>query len=295
MAGDRYYIGGGVIASLVGVGLFSPRAAYHKIIGDAPEPDEDLQRFFRRRAQIEPYVRWILENERGYKLPHINVRYTDPSREYFKAEIDCETECKKNVEIKSVADYYHVRKKWGRDGDPDAVPDHVVAQALWGMPFTGAREAFAVGQIGFDDTRLYPIYYDEELIDGMRKIADDFWHKHVIPRVPPEATTAQDVVDFVRATEGKPLFADQELANLVAEAKELSRQRGQLEKQVEERKNQIKVVLQDCSCIIWNGKTVLTWDSSERRGLNQSRLQAEMPEAFERYYEKSTTRTMRFK
>jgi putative phage-type endonuclease len=85
------------------------------------------------------------------------------------------------VEIKCVGwrSAYH----WG--SDPDAIPDYYRPQVEWQMEVCDVDETHVAAWIGGSDFRIYTIKRNRKLGETLRKIASDFWHGHVLAKVPP--------------------------------------------------------------------------------------------------------------
>lgn len=189
------WVGGGNIAAILKISpLQTPLQAYLGIIGEADPFDAAKLRFFNRRKRVEDYVIPILEEEEGLKIVGRNVRYLDKKFPWMRTEIDAEDELAggiiRNIEIKSVNQF--AARPWGMAGSDEGVPPYVLAQIMLGLSVTDRDEALAVGQIGFDDNRPYPVKRDDALISMIREQAEEFWIVHVVPRVPPPPINLDD-------------------------------------------------------------------------------------------------------
>lgn len=74
--------------------------------------------------------------------------------------------------------------EFGEEGT-DQVPADYALQCHWYMAVTGRPRWDLAVLIGGNQHRHYTIERDEELIDMLRKVADDFWTNHVVTKDPP--------------------------------------------------------------------------------------------------------------
>jgi len=289
---ERYYIGGGNIAGILGVSPFkTPLDEYHTIIGDAPEFAAETLKFFKRRKALEPYAAAMLE-ERGLTVIRQNERYTDPVYPFLRAEIDAETEGDENAEFKSV--HPMAAKLWGMDGSPD-LPTYVTAQAQHGLAVTGRKLCRAVAVIGFDDSRVYEIDSSPDLVLAIRAKAVKFWEDHVLPNVPPAPSTAEDVERWITPDKSQIVVAE-DSADLKADVGELLmayRHSKQAEEQFEALKDRVKLSLGAATTLFMGGKKVITWNPQVANRVDITALKTEEPALAQRFIKPSTSRVFR--
>lgn len=265
---ERYWVGGSSIAAILGLpgALQTPLQVYQTIIGTAPALDEDDRKFFERRRRVEPFVIAILEEERGMKVLQRNHRYTHQSLAHLKAEIDVEVLCqdqkRRNVEIKSV--HFRATDPWGESGDDSGAPVHVVAQAMWGLGFTGVDEAIAWGQIGFDDDRDYLIHRDQETIDMMFDRADRFWTHNVMKRVAPDPVSPADASRMWPTSRWRKVVGDGSLAQALRSMRDLDVQIASLAQQRDVWKLKVQQTMKDADLLVDDsGRSLASWRSSK--------------------------------
>lgn len=291
-AHDRAYIGGGNIAGILGVSPFkTPLDEYHVIIGDAPGIDAETERFFKRRKALEPYAAAMLE-ERGLKVVRQNERYTDSTYPFLRAEIDAETEGDVNAEFKSV--HPLAAKSWGLDEIGEA-PTYVTAQAYHGLMVTQRQLCHVVAVIGFDDSRVYPVTTDNEVALAIRAKAVEFWEEHILPRRPPEPTTAGDVERWLTPDPAAIVVAD-DSADLLADVREFLSLRAFAKQQAEDvdaLKDRIKLAMGAATTLYVGGKKVITWKPQTANRIDTKALRAEAPEVAEAFTKPSESRVFR--
>lgn len=256
----RGYIGGGMIAAILGVSPFgTPLDAYYAITGELDmSPDAPKQSFFDRRKEWEPYAFKCFERCAGIKIVRTNVRYDDPGFAWAKAEIDFETEDGFNGELKTGRP--EVAWMWGTPGLEEP-PLYVTAQVMWGLGVTGKSHCY-VHRFDLDDDAIYHVERDEELIIDIRERALRFWNHHVVPRRPPPPSNVEDVLKLYgkgteRAVEATPdiIQALDARADACAAGKLADANKTMAD-------TKIKLFMRDASVLTIRGKPVATWKAN---------------------------------
>jgi predicted phage-related endonuclease len=318
----RRFIGGSDIAAIMGVGgtfkeadgryvtqtpftVWSKKTAHQ-----VEEMDPDKRRFLDRRKRWEGPIRQMLEEEFDAKIVGFNQRYVDPEVPFFASEIDFEwvdpeTGQVENGEIKTVSPWaYGEKQGWGDPGTSD-VPIHYAAQAMWGLGVKRRSRCMLAAMVGLDDILFYPIKADPVTIATMRQVAVEFWNRFVVPRVPPEPQSAEDVrIQMLRKT-GRPVELD---VVTFEKLQKLRVVRGSLEAfNLEEDSLLVDVgrfILagwglddpaqgEDAS-LTMGGRTVATWKKQGGSHLDQKRLKVERPEIVREFTKAHQYRVLRF-
>ena len=318
----RRFIGGSDIAAIMGVGgtfkeadgryvTQTPFTVWSKKTADHVEDmDPDKRRFLDRRKRWEGPIRQMLEEEFDAKIVGFNQRYVDPEVPFFASEIDFEwvdpeTGQVENGEIKTVSPWaYGEKQGWGDPGTSD-VPIHYAAQAMWGLGVKRRSRCMLAAMVGLDDILFYPIKADPVTIATMRQVAVEFWNRFVVPRVPPEPQSAEDVrIQMLRKT-GRPVELD---VVTFEKLQKLRVVRGSLEAfNLEEDSLLVDVgrfILagwglddpaqgEDAS-LTMGGRTVATWKKQGGSHLDQKRLKVERPEIVREFTKAHQYRVLRF-
>ncbi|HEY9126627.1 MAG TPA: YqaJ viral recombinase family protein [Acidobacteriaceae bacterium] len=285
---NRYYIGGGNIAGILGLSPFkTPLDEYLTIIGDQEEPSQDQLDFFARRKALEPFAIELFQRQTGKSIIRANERYTDAEHTFIRAEIDAETDSE-NVEIKSV--HPLAAHHWGDPG-ADAIPTYVTAQAMHGLMVRGRRVCYPVAMIGFDDFRVYRVERDEETIAGIRAHAVAFWRNHVERMTPPPPTTSEDVLRLFPRDNGASVEATPEIIEALSEL----RQCKAAEKRADALAECIKVFLGEATTLTLGGKPLASYKHQSSIRFDQKAFAAEYPALFELFKRSSETRVFRIK
>lgn len=172
--------------------------------------------------------------------------------------------------------------KW-KDG---AVPAHYLAQCHHYMAVLGASAWYIAVIIYGREFKYVRIERDEEIIQNLIRIEQDFWENHVLQKVMPapdgtEATEQFINSYFAQSQEllSKPLIGFDEKLSRRAEIAEL------LDKlTVEKRKieQEVKTYLKEAE-IAENENFFVSWKNSVSNRIDSARLKAEMPEVYEKF------------
>lgn len=159
------------------------------------------------------------------------------------------------LEVKTVSAF----SQWGRDGDEDALPAHVEAQAQWYCAVTGLPWCDVAALIGGQRLVIVRVMRDDAIIAEMLRRAETFWRDHVLARVPPPPQSADDVVRLHPRDNGETLEADSELLAAYAEAREAKRIMGEAQERFDKAAERIKLALGERSALVYRGREIVTW------------------------------------
>lgn len=286
---DRYYIGGGNVAGILGISPYrTPLDEYLTIIGEAPPPTEEKRELFKRRKSFEPVAAELFSDLTGLKIVTHNVRYRDEFLPFVAAEIDFESSDRRHGEIKTVHPY--AARDWGHEGDN--CPVYVTAQAMHGLGVHPRDLCYVLGMIGFDDVRVYTVERDDELIRDMRDRLSEFWHKHVLPRVPPEPKTVRDVLYLYKADLGTITEADDATYAAIERLRELKPTIDEIE-QLQDR---VRLYMGAAGTLTREGEVLATWkDQNMGRHLDGKALAESFPYMAECFRKERRARVLRVK
>jgi len=275
----RGYIGGGSIAAILGISPFqSPLDAYLEIVGDeSQEKNAEREEFFWRRRALEPFANQCFERKTGLVIHQTNFRYQDNALPWARAEIDAEVigqdiaclDATCNVETKTVR--HDMRDQWGDPRLGEEPPPYVTAQAMWGLGVTGRDICYVHALIDMDESRVYEVWRDDEMIADIRRAASDFWTYHVEKRRAPQPRTAEDLARLFRFDSGRVVEATPEVARswmIAAEAKaKVALSSNDFERHV----LAMKMYMRDATTLAYQGKPIARW-KADKRGVRSFRL-----------------------
>lgn len=177
---------------------------------------------------------------------------------------------------------------FGEEGT-DQVPADYALQCQWYMGITGLPLWDLAVLIGGNQHRLYTITRDDELIDMLRQVADDFWLNHVVAKVPPPIDGTDASKRFLEAGHVHPedeidmtdrLYALAErYATLKAEIKER-------EAAVDETANAIREQMQGAGVSV-RDRVKVRWSVNTVRRLDAAAIREAHPELAAKYVKES--------
>lgn len=291
----RYYIGGGNVAGILGVSPYkSPLDEYLVMLAANEEITAEQDRFFKRRKALEPFAAEAFSQVTGLSITARNVRYPDPEHAFIRAEIDFETSDGGNGETKTV--HPLAAKDWGESGS-DEIPVYVTAQAMHGLMVTGRPHTWVHALVGLDDDRIYRIERDDDLIAAIRAREVAFWNEHVLPEVPPEPRTVDDLRLLFPRDSGRVIevSSDDAMAETVERWRAAKVVLKCTEEEVAGLEEQIKLYLRDTTLLSIDGKPALTWKAQNDTRLDQKAFAAAHPDLFEQFKATKVIRVLRKK
>lgn len=126
---------------------------------------------------------------------------------------------------------------------------------------------------------------DDELVKALFEVAQDFWNEHVTRRIPPEPQSGDDASKIFRShITGKMLEATPEVVRLIEQGKRKRDQLTELQREIDEIKDGLRLALRDAEGFVHNGLPLVTWKKdADGTTLDMKRLRTEQPELYESY------------
>lgn len=286
------YIGSSDAAAILGV---SPWSSALDVYLDKTEGRREVsaakQKIFNRGVRMEKYIIDILSEQENLTITKRGARYRDNDFPFIAAEIDAETWCGRNVEIKTVSPFK--AKEWGEQ-QTDEVPMHYIAQVMHGLMVTNREETIMGVLIGGDDFRVYRIFRDDEIIDLLKEKEIEFWDR-IQNLNPPEPVTLSDMSRLYRFDIADAIETNGDIAIKVARYAEIGNQIKELELEQDILKANIQAYMGNHSILTIDSKPLLTWKSQSRTTFDSTRFKADHPELADRYSKTASSRVFRLK
>lgn len=206
---QRTYIGGGDIASIIGVGYKTPLYVWARKTGREPEPEVNLK--MQVGLLLEDFVLSDFEKSHGVELLC--------KQQFFRVDEYCGGHIDGLCDIDGVQVVVDAKIDTMTYGF-ETLPKHYQAQAQWYMHVTQSQRAmFHVAHLPAGRMQTYTLERDDETIEWMRKEAASLW-LYVQLDTPPPTTDADTHKDWSRWVEPAPkqsLICDDALAADVRE------------------------------------------------------------------------------
>ena len=285
----RQGIGGSDAGAICGV---NPYSTALKVFRDKTEnePEDNDSESLRQGRDLEDYVARRFMEASGKKVRRSNFLYRHDTYPFMQANIDRFVVGENaGLECKTASAYS--ADKW-KDG---VIPEHYVIQCMHYMAVTGADSWYIAVVLLGKEFKWQKIDRDEEMIRDLIKIEEDFWYRHVLPKVMPEPDGSKEYDELLnryfhvaRKAATIPLVGfDSKLARR-QEILELSEK---LETEKAKIDQELKLFLADTEAAE-NEKYRVFWTNTTTNRLDSRLLKTEQPEIYDRY--SKTTSGRRF-
>lgn len=169
-------------AGVLGISPWStPLKVYHDKVDPIPEDDQPSLPMW-LGLRLEDVVAELFTARTGLKVRSDNRHHVHPEDTWLGCHLDYRVWGKPDEIVECKTQSY--RHGWGDDGTDD-IPVYYWTQAQHELLVTGARVVHFAVLFGFQDFRTFRIERDETFLETWRAAARDFWHDHVLARVPP--------------------------------------------------------------------------------------------------------------
>jgi len=242
----------------------------------------------RQGRDMEEYVAHRFEEATGKKVHRANAIYQNENHPIMLADFDrIITGEKAGLECKTVSPYSS--DKW----DDDSIPLHYQMQCQHYLAVSGFDCWYICALIFGEKLIIHKIERDEELINNLITIEENFWNKHILAGVMPDPDGSDSCSDAIaklyqKSEAGKTIQLNgyDQLLDRRLELDELIKK---LELEKSSIDQQIKIELADAS-IGMTDKYKVSWSSYEQSRLDTKKLKSEKPDIYNEYCKTSSTR-----
>lgn len=189
-------IGASDAAGVLGLSPWAtPLSVYHSKVDPIEEQEQPTLPMW-LGLRLEDVVAELFTARTGLQTRGDNQLHRHPAQPWLVAHLDYRVlgRPKELVECKTQFN----RAGWGEPGT-DEVPVYYWVQAQHEMLVTVAMKVWMPVLFGTYDFAVYEIDRDNEFIDRWEQAADDFWHNHVVARIPPPLSGDEFSRKVVRA------------------------------------------------------------------------------------------------
>ena len=252
-------LGGSDIATMLGINPFSTKLELYLQKRGEIEPTPDNSRTKAGRV-MEQVIAAMVSERTGNKLRRVNRTLRHPKHDFLIAHIDRDfVGVAKGLEIKNVSP--RMGYLWGKDGQPDAIAEYYVPQPHHYMLVLDYPAFDVAAYFGGDDLRIYPMERDPEMDEIIIETAHDFWHRHVLPGIPPEPefdhpATLPMFKRLYPGTNGTSIEADELILHWAKVAEDAAKRANEYEKVAEAAKNHLLAFMGDAAVLKLDGNKV---------------------------------------
>ena len=294
------YIGGSEIAKVMGLSRWgTPLQVWAQKTGKIPAPDLSDNEAVKMGTRLEQFVADLFTEETGKAVRKAPKMYQHPEYPYMVAHIDrIVTGTDELLECKTASVYK--KEEW----EADEIPQEYILQVMWYLGITGRKVGHIAVLIGGQSFKTKPIEFDADLFNSMVETAKDFWENYVLTDTPPKVSVnddetlaemfpqESDIMIELYPTDDRSEIATNEFEAKVALVKELEAQKSDIEAEIKQHKNDIKMVIGD-NLGIKTPKYCITNKLQSRNDIDKTRLKAEQPEIAESYLKVSSFKVLR--
>ena len=248
---------------------------------DEGAPDNEAMREGR---DLEDYVARRFMEASGLKVRRANVMYASREHPFMIADVDrLVTGCKggrTGLECKTVSPYS--AEKW-KDGK---IPAHYIIQCYHYMAVLDAQSWYIAVMVYGREFKYIKLERDEEIIQQLIRIEENFWNHNVMARVMPEPDGSDAAETFINRH-----FAEsrKELSIPLKGFDEKLRRReeitgiiSQLDTEKKKIEQEIKTYMDEAE-YAENENFLVSWKNSITNRIDTKRLKEEMPEVYTKF------------
>jgi putative phage-type endonuclease len=149
---------------------------------------------------------------------------------------------------------------WIGEGE---LPVYYTAQVMWYMAITGAPWCDVAALIGGNKYVQKRIHRDADTCASLLHQVGEWWQRHVVEGVQPEPTNGADVSKLYPQDTGTSIEATADLLPLINRAREIKAHGKELDTELAQITDHIKVAMCDAQAVTVQGAPVLTWKTSK--------------------------------
>ena len=245
---------------------------------------------------LEPIVRKEFSLRSNLKVKIIKSMLQHSKYDFMLANLDgvvIDPECGECIFEAKTASVFK-SDQWKDDN----IPQEYMLQIQHYMAVTGYNKTYIAVLIGGNQFKYKVVERDDELINMLIKLEEDFW-EHVVTNTPPPMDGSEASKELLNklyplSNAKTQIILPDESINLINQY-ELSKDKEKEACEMkEEAANKLKIMLGDFECGNSNDRTVL-WKSYESEKLDTKKLKEEQPDIYSRYITKSQLRRFSIK
>lgn len=171
-----------------------------------------------------------------------------------------------------------------RIADPEDLPQSWFLQVMFQAGVLGNVEEVSIAMLAGDLQFKLAVYEPEsEFCKHLMDFADAWYKNHVIADVMPEPANVSDLKKLYKQAQGS-IEAGDSMREILQKMKDLKTEIAIKEKELEEMKANVMLIMRDAEAVEADGKTLCTWKFSKpTKKFDANTLKAEMPDVYEKY------------
>lgn len=288
-------LGGSDAAIICGISKYkSPLQLWMEKTGQI-EPEEACEAAYWGTI-MEPIIRAEFSNRTGLKIEILNSILRHPEHKFMLANVDgivLGGDGKKCIFEAKTASAYKA-EQW----EDDKIPEEYMLQIQHYMAVTGLDSTYIAALIGGNKFIYKLIEKDDEMIDMIIQLEYDFWDC-VVKNVPPAVDGSESCSNLINklyssAENKSKIILPTEAMTLIEQYNSAKEQEKIFSEMKDEAANKLKSMLGENETGIINDIAV-SWKNVSTERLNTKRFKEEVPEIYDYYVTKTTTRRFTIK
>lgn len=280
-------IGGSDAGAICGLNPYS--TAMHVFADKVSEEVEDKDNEpMRQGRDLEDYVARRFMEATKLKVRKANAIFYNEDHPFMLANIDrllvgepVGLECKTTNILNA--------DKW-KDGE---VPAHYLLQCYHYMAVTGASAWYIAVLIMGKEFKYARVERDEEIIQNLIQLEDDFWNNHVCKKIMPEpdgSKAADELINsYFGTSHSKNAIILQGFDQALQRRDEVTELLTKLEQEKKKIEQDIKLFMEDAEVASSTSYRV-TWKNTATSKLDVERLKLERPDIYKNYCKVTNSR-----
>jgi len=283
----RTFIGGSDAPVIMGISPWkTPYQLWLEKTGQAPEADLSEIERVQWGIKLEDLVAREFVARTGMKVRRVNQRQRHKAKQHFVAQIDRRIVGGGILECKTTDG---ARKS---DWD-DGVPDHYLVQVQHQMMVTGESFAYVAVLFGGNTFQFYKVERDNDLIQNMEVILDNFWSL-VQTKTPPEPSSTEEARQMWRKPSADVVIGGDDEKSILKDLLEVKDQIEALKGKQDELELALQMKLQDLGdTLSIAGIQVVSWKTQSRTSIDTKALELSYPDIASQFKRTSESRVFR--
>ena len=285
-------IGGSDAGAICGLNPYvSPMSVYFD------KTSKEIQDFdneaMRQGRDLEEYVARRFTEETGFKVRRAKAIYQNTDYPFMLENVD-RLLVGEHVGLECKTTSAYNADKWA-DG---LIPPHYEIQCHHYMAVTGAAAWYLAVVILGRGFKIVKIDRDEEVIQNLITVEEDFWNEHVIKRMMPEpdgsGISDEIIARYFPKAQKQEILLPSDFNEALKRREDITDLIGKLEQEQRQIEQKIKLFMGEHEAAS-NEHYRITWSNVDTVRIDSKRLKQEMPELYQSFSKCSQSRRFTIK
>lgn len=288
------YLGGTDAAAVCGQSRWkTPLQVWAEKTGKVTPDDISQKLPVKLGVKLEQTVCELFMEETGKKLHRVNETLFHPKHDFIGANIDRRVVGEDaGFEAKTCASWK------SKDWEGEEIPQEFIFQCFHYLMVTGKSRWYLAVLIGNQDFKIKVIERDDAILNSLLEREVSFWNDYVLKDQMPWMVSHNDgdVISklYPSADEAREITLGDDANQIVELLKAYDADKKNLEKMIEAKKNELKLMLKD-AVRATTGVNEIRWVNSQISRLDGEALKEAHPEIHKEFYKVTPLRRFTYK